>query len=246
MRTLHVPFRSSSDFIKCRWLGANGEFASGASLPDGIANRIYVEDSVCKLYVDTAADAPDASGWKRSEIDFGEFPAAFGEFWTVFDFKYDWTFSEYVVIGSWAVMINGSSGTTYVPLGFRIKNHCLLIQSPADSWAISFSNQELASVPITPGKWYRVCAHVNLKSDATGFREVFLDGVPIVRQYNVQTTYSTATAHYFKLGPYDGDHLQAFPYASMSLRNVSMWSGNDGYQTVMGCVPRTVARLLSN
>ena len=66
----------------------------------------------------------------------------------------------------------------------------------------------------------------------------------IVRQYNLQTTYSTASAHYFKAGIYDGDHLEEFDYATMALRNVAMWEGNDGYNAVMGGAPRISQRLI--
>lgn len=243
-RTLNIPFQTSTDFASCRWLAANGIFQAGSTLPNGITDRIWVEDGVCKMVLDTVNDEPDSSGWMRTEVDFGEFPTAKGEFWSVFEFQYDWTFNDYVVIGSWSVMINGASGTTYVPIGFRIRNHCLVIQSARDLNVIGFSNQDLAAAPIQPGRWHRVVAHANLQSDSTGFREVFLDDVAIVKQYGLQTTYPDASAHYFKGGIYDGDHDQRFPYASLSLRNVSMWSGNDGYQTVMGGVPMSPARLL--
>lgn len=244
MKTLDLPFQSASNFSSCRWLSANGVFQAGVFLPNGITNRIYVENNICRVILDTVNDAPDSTGWMRSELDFGEFPSSRGEFWSTFDFKYDWTFSQYVVIGSWASMINGASGVTYVPIGFRIRNHSLIIQAPLDFNTIGFTSQVLATTPIQPGRWYQVCTHANLQSDNTGFREVFLDNKPILRQWNTVTTYADATAHYYKVGVYDGNHDKAFSYASMSLRNVTMWSANDGYQSVMGSVPLTPTRLL--
>ncbi len=241
---LNLPFQSAADFSNCRWLAANGIFQAGSTLPNGITDHIFIENNACKLLLNTVTDAPDSSGWMRTEVDFGDFPTAFGEVWSTFEFKYDWTFTNYIVIGSWSVMISGASGTTYVPIGFRIRDNCLVIQAPLDLGVIGFSNQDLAVIPIQPGTWYQVCAHSNLQSGATGFREILLDGVPIFRQWNAPTTYVDATAHYFKVGPYDGLHTKMFTEAIMHIRNVTMWTGNDGYQAVIGGVPRTPRRLV--
>ena len=232
---LDVPFRDNSSFPLCRYLGANGTFKSAPTLPTGIAGRIWIEDAVCNMYVNTQTDA-NTAGWKRTEIDFGEFPTPTGEMWCTFDFQYHWDFSDYIVLGSWSVMIDGQSGVTYVPLGFRMRDHHFIIQASLD-YSIGFSNRQIASIPVTRGRWYRVCAHANLQPNSTGFIEVFVDGMPIVRMWNTQSTYSTATAHYFKLGPYDGSHTMAFDEALLRIRNVTMWSGNDGYNAVMGGAP---------
>lgn len=234
-KLLDLAFQTSADFAQCRSLGANGIFKTGTELPNGIPGRIWIENSICNMYLNTS-DASTAD-WKRTEIDFGEFPTALGEYWTTFEFKREWSFSNYVVIGSWSVMINDVSGQTYVPIGFRIRDQNLVIQAPRDLNVIGFNNQNLAVVPVGVGTWHKVVAHVNLQPDNTGFREVFLDGAPIVRQWGIQTTYPTSTGHYFKIGPYDGDHLAAFEEATLRIRNVAVWTGNDGYQAVMGEVP---------
>src|SRR5688500_18310782 len=127
-KTLDLSFSSTASFPGCRYIGANGIFETGPELPDGIPGRIWIVDNACKIYLNTA-DANTAD-WKRSELYFGESPSAFGEHWSTCELKYDWTFDNYVVIGSWAVMISGVSGTTYVPIGFRIRNKCLVIQAP--------------------------------------------------------------------------------------------------------------------
>lgn len=235
-KILDLPFQNATDFPLCRYLGANGIFETGPELPNGIPGHITIDSGACRLYVNTTTDL-DTAGWKRTEIDFGAFPTANGEFWTSFEFRRDWGFDEYVVIGSWAPLINGASGTTYVPIGFRIRNQNLIIQAPKDLSVIGFNNQDLGVAPIGVGKWHKVVAHVNLQPNNTGFREVFLDGVPMFRQYGIPTTYGTADGHYFKLGPYDGEHLLKFEEATLYIRNVSMWSGLGSYQTVMGNVP---------
>lgn len=243
-KILDLSFNTSSDFSNCRYIGANGTFETGPELPNGIAGRISIDDGACRMHLKTT-DANTAD-WKRTEIDFGEFPSAIGEIWSTFEFKYDWSFDNYVVIGSWSVMINDVAGQTYVPIGFRIRNKCLVIQAPANLGELGFNNQDLAVESIAPGVWHRVCVHADMQAAAgAGFREVFLNNKPIVRQVSLQTTYSTATAHYFKLGPYDGLHTAAFSEATMFIRNVTMWTGNDGYLSVLGGAPQAPTRLVT-
>src|SRR5687768_3161980 len=96
---LSLPFAAETDFTLCRYLGANGVFETGAELPTGIPGHITIDSGSCRMYVNTATDL-DTADWKRTEIDFGEFPSATGEFWTTFEFMREWSFDEYIVIGS--------------------------------------------------------------------------------------------------------------------------------------------------
>lgn len=237
------PFTTGSNFSTLRAIYSNGIYDTGAALSDGIPGRIWIEDDACHMYLDTSDAA--TLNWKRTECEFGFFPTAFGEYWTTFDFMYEWSFPNFVVIGEWAPMISGEYGVTYATLGFRVQDHCFLVQAQREYSQLSFNSRIVCKVPIRRGSWYRVCTHINLQSDGRGFLEILLNGETVAREWNRQTAHADVSDHYFKIGPYDGNHTELFKIAKMRLRNVTIWSGNDGYQAVMGGgVPLSPKRLL--
>jgi|SRR5687768_116060 len=241
-KILDVPFSTGSDFSNVKSIYSNGLYYTGLQAPNGIPNRIWIEDDACHIYLNTA-DAPTYN-WKRSECEFGNLPTTFGQFWTSFDFMYTWEFNYFVVIGGIPNILNGQFGVAYVNIGYRIEDHHLLVQAPRDFSTANFYNRVVCKVPIVPNKWYSLLTHINLQSDTTGFIELFLDGVTIAKEWNLQTAHSTATGHYFKTGVYDGEHLEKFSEAKILMRNISVWEGNDGYQTIMGGVPLCPTRLI--
>ncbi len=239
-----VDLPLSSTFAGCVYLSADGEFTTGARHPNGITDRIQIEDSCAKLCLNIN-DAETNAGL-RTELQFGTFAAGTGEYWTTFEFKYDWDYLGGIVIGSWFASADGGDGIKYVPIGFRIRNKCLVIQVPDNLPTEGLGNKVIAAVPIEQNRWYKVTCHANLQSTAIGFREILLDGTPIVREFGVVTNYVDVVGPYFKLGPYDGfGELGFTEELTMWLRNITMWSGNDGYQTVMGSVPKARPNLLA-
>ena len=61
-----------------------------------------------------------------------------------------------------------------------------------------------ASQRIIPKLWYHLCLHVNWKTSSSGFREVFVDGVPIWREFGIATNFTDVKAPFLKLGVYNG------------------------------------------
>ena len=237
-----IPFKDESDFSKCQYIQANGSFGSGPLMTTGVPDRIWIEEASCKMYLNI--NDVDTAGWKRSEIVLGTFPTGAGEYWSTCDFKYDWDTDKNVAIGSWYATPDSGDGLKYVPIGFRIRYSALVIEVPIDPPTEGIGSKAIASAPIVRNRWYSLCVHANLQPNNKGFREVFLDKAPIVREYGIPTAYVDVVGPYFKMGPYDGDHLLRFDEATLYVRNVTMWSGNDGYQNVMGGVPLSPPRLI--
>lgn len=237
-----VDIPLDTDFSACQYVQANGIFGSGPTMAKGVKDRIEILGGVARLYLNVA-DADTASG-VRSEIILGTFPNGTGEYWSTVDFKYDWDYTGVIAIGSWYATPDPGDGLKYVPIGYRIRNGCLVIQVPDKPPVEGIGSQVIATIPITRGRWYSLCTHVNLQPTTTGFREIFLDAAPIVRQFGVITAYSDAVGPYFKMGPYDGSHEKKLDAATLYLRNATMWSGNDGYQAVMGKLPMAPRRML--
>lgn len=96
-------------------------------------------------------------------------------------------------------------------------------------------------VPIVKGQWYKMCLHYDYETVATGLREFFIDGVRVLSDYNIITDYDNSVSGgypYFKLGIYNHQHLTGFGTIYNYYRNVVIWSGNDGYTTVLGANPK--------
>jgi hypothetical protein len=97
--------------------------------------------------------------------------------------------------------------------------------------------------PLTLGQWYDCCLHANWQISG-GFREFFIDRRPIFREHGIATEYDNVLGPYFKLGLYDGNHDGGFGTKTAYYRDARIWTGNDGYQTVMGGVPLAPTRNL--
>lgn len=239
-KLIDIPL--STDFSALPSLVSNGIFDTGLNLRNGIPDHVEIVGGAARLKLYRTDDAEQYN--LRTELKFGAFPNGTGEYWSKLDFKYDWDYTGYVAIGSWYATPDAGDGTKYVPIGYRIRNHCLVIQVPVGLPAETLNFKTVATVPIVRNQWHVLCTHVNLQTDNTGFREIFLDGAPILREFNIPTTYFDAVGPYLKMGPYDGAREKLLDAVTFYLRNVTMWSGNDGYQAVMGSVPRTPRRLL--
>lgn len=238
----NYTFANGFSFADVRAIYSKGLYYAGYQAPDGIPDRIWIEDDACHLYLDITD--PETLLWKRTECELGFLPTTFGEYWFTFDFMYEWDFPNYVVIGEIANKIGEEYGVTYATLGYRVYNHCFLVQAQRNYSGLSFNNRVVASVPIKPRNWYSVCVHINLQPDTTGYLEIYLNKKLIAKEFNTQTAISTASAHYYKYGVYDGDHQESFAKAKMRLRNVTMWQGLSGYQEVLGGVPRIGQRFI--
>ena len=244
----------SAGFPQIAGLGfqANGMISGVESAPDGIPGRLEVQDGWMVSTLD-ASDELTASGL-RSECYFAPNPR--GEWWYTWDFRVPegQSADERRFI---AMQIHDSPKTsdpTYLPrhptflvyvernagdqphFVVRVPSMVLPGQDPA--------GRIVVARPLEVGRVYRLCLHVNWQIDNTGFREFFVDEEPLMRQYNTPTTYDDETGGYLKLGVYIGTTPLNIGSRVAQYRNIKIWSGNDGYQAVMGSAPRPERRLL--
>lgn len=236
-----VPF--SQDFAGV-FLSANGQNLIGSNYPQGIPGRLEILGNALQTTV-YPNDALTHLG-RRAEVEIGSYAANSGEIWSKFDFMLpsglsytqDWSF------GSWYATPDVGDTTKYVPLGFRIDvNGQLHIQSGADMPTESTNKVTLVRHPLQTDTWHTIVCHALLSTTA-GAREIFLDRVPIFRDYGLPTTYIDAAGPYLKLGPYAHVAGNTYGYLRMYFRNVEMWIGSNGYQSVMGGAPIAPTRVL--
>ncbi|MGH8685738.1 MAG: hypothetical protein ACREUM_10360, partial [Nitrosospira sp.] len=63
-------------------------------------------------------------------------------------------------------------------------------------------------------------------------------------QYGIANAYDHVLGGYLKLGIYNYSASSGWGVNTIYIKDVSIWSGNDGYQTVMGTVPLVPPRML--
>ena len=77
--------------------------------------------------------------------------------------------------------------------------------------------------------------------------ELYIDRAPLFKLNGLATTYSHPTqGPYAKFGIYNFFEQTGWSERYIFVSGVSVWSGNDGYQTVMGGVPIIGTRLIQN
>jgi len=110
----------------------------------------------------------------------------------------------------------------------------------------SASGAVAGSIPLERGRWYDCCLHVLWSITAPGaFREFYIDGRSLMRQYNVATHYDDTNGPYFKLGAYDYFHAVGWGSRTAYFTDVQILRGSAGYTEGMGQVPLPPRRLLA-
>lgn len=234
-----VSFASTASFAGIS-VSANGIHDFGNNRPFGIDGRLEIADGSLQatLYpTDTLTNLG-----LRSEVKILTLPTNSGEYWTQFEFKLpeDWSYDDFVFLGSWYATPDSGDPTKHVTMGFRLIDGCLAIIVPQSFVSVSNNGETMVRAAITPGRWYKVTCRVNLQQTATGFREVYLDNVPILRQTGIITTYDDVSGPYFKFGVYVAN--TSFSMLRIWFKNATAWSGNNSYQDVMGSVPLSPQR----
>jgi hypothetical protein len=229
-----------TDFSLIQGVAGNGKNVAGASYPQGIPNVLTIQEGMLRAYV-TDSHAKTDSG-HRAEIYLT--PDTLGENW------YSWEFM--LPPAYWADYTGGAltcgqmhespdSGDAPRQPNFmlQIMSGMLYVVWPrATLPAESTSYDRFPVTNLEWGRWYSVCLRVNWQITTAGFREVLIDRVPVYRQWGVPTAYDDVVQPYFKLGIYNtsgglsGDKVAYF-------RNLTRWTGNDGYQAVLGGAPLT-------
>lgn len=244
-----APMSTGFSQIAGHGFQANGIIAGVASAPDGIPGRLEVQGGWMRATLDES-DEWTASGL-RSECYFA--PSPRGEWWYTWEFcvPEGWAVDEHRFI---VMQILDSPDPTYLPrhrpflvyvernagdqlhLVVRVPSAVLPLQDTA--------GRIVVARPLETARVYRLCLHANWQIDNTGFREFFVDDEPLMRHYNTPTTYDDVTGGYLKLGLYRGSTPLNIGRRVVQFRKIKVWSGNDGYQAVMGGAPRPERRLL--
>lgn len=211
--------------------------------PSGIAGHIELVNGAARCVVNET-DPMTYSGW-RSELVFTYDPnTPTGERWYTWKFMVpsDWNYD----IGMAVMQIHLPHDPPAIAVSFvlLLENGQLVARVPTDFLTPTSSSYRMARHPFKFGHWYSMCFHVNWQPNSTGFREMFVDGAPMFRQYGIPTLYNFPNGPYLKLGVYDFSHTPGWGTKTVYIRDVNIWSGNDGYQTVMGAVPLAPPRMV--
>jgi hypothetical protein len=227
-----------TDFSLIQGLQGNGQILAGASYPQGISDVLTIEDGSLRAFV-TDSHAITA-GNRRSEIYLT--PDSLGENWYAWEFMLP---SEYwaaytggaLTCGQMHDSPDGSDGARQPNFMLQIMGGVLYVVWPRATLPTELTTfDRFAVANLEWDRWYSVCLRVNWQITTAGFREVLIDRVPVYRQWGVATAYDDVAQPYFKLGIYNtsgglsGEKLAYF-------RNLARWTGNDGYQTVLGGLP---------
>lgn len=236
-----VPFTSAASFEAVS-VSANGTHDFGRNHPNGMPGRLEIADACLQVTL-YPTDAKTNLGL-RSEVTIGTFPTNSGEYWSQFEFRLpeDWAYQDLVFVGSWYATPDAGDPTKHVPMGFRLTNGAFAVIVPQSFTSVSNNGETVVRAKVEPGRWYRVTCRTNLQQTATGFREIYLDRVPILKQSGIITTYDDAIGPYFKCGVYvDGT---SFDRLRIWFRNFAVWQGNDGFNAILGGVPEVPPRAL--
>lgn len=233
-----------STFAGVSSLQANGSALRGDAYPSGITGTFDLVDAAAKITVrDTDAGT---FGDRRSEMVFSHKLDPTGERWYTWNFMVpsNWNFSTGMAIMQIHETPDAGAPGKAVQFVLMLENNQLVARVPVDVLTPGNSSYRLGNHPFEFGRWYSMCFHANWQLTAIGFWELFIDGVPMFRQYGIANAYDFAVGGYLKLGIYNFNKANGWGSKTIYIRDVNIWSGNDGYQAVMGGVPLAPPRML--
>lgn len=216
---------------------------SGGAYPSGIPDSFDLVNGVAKITVrDTD---PGTYGERRSEMQFLRQIESIGEYWYTWKFMIpsSWNFD----IGMAIMQIHETPDEHDPPdravqFVLLLENDQLVARVPSAIEMQSPDSYRLASYPFVFDRWHFMCLHANWQHTPTGFWEMFVDNVPMFRQFDIATAYDDLQGAYLKLGIYNFHEAQGWGTKIIYVSDVNIWSGNDGYRQVIGSVPSVSAR----
>ena len=228
-----------TDFSGVQGVSGNGQVLAGASYPQGIPDVLTIENGAMRAFL-SDSHAITTVG-HRTEMYLTP-DANSGEVWYAWEFMLPAAYwAAYtggaLTTGQWHDSNDVGDGARQPNAMFQVLGGVLYITWPRA--ALPTEGTQFDRFPLIElewDRWYSVCVRVNWQITTTGFREVFVDRVQRFRQWNVATAYDDTVGPYFKLGIYNtsgGNSEDKVAY----FRNLKRWSGNDGYQAVVGGVP---------
>lgn len=234
---------SFNDFSNVYQLQALGQVISGAESINGIGAALTLEDGIMKATV-TDSDAQTALG-QRSEIRVPSSNRS--EYWYSFEFMVpqDWDDAKAMSIMQIHDSPDVGDLSRFPNFLLTVEGSGIVVLCPIANLPVENANGvRLSYYPLVKGRWNFCVLHAFWQINTTGFREFFINNVPILRQFNLPTHYDDLNGPYLKLGTYDFYHSGGFGTKTAYYRNIKIWSGNDGYTSIMGSPPRPPIRML--
>lgn len=231
---------TSATYAPIQGLSGIGVAIAGASNPQGIPDVLTLENGMMKAYC--SDDHPITSGGHRTEI-YLTVDSFTTDSWVTWEFMLPsvwWTgFTGIITISQFHDSpAEGHTTPRQPPFMLQFNNKNLQIAWPSAVLPAEVSASRQANgIPLEFDRWYAMCTHFKWAPNSLGFREVFVDRKPIYREWNVPTSYDDTLCPYFKLGMYFTNNFNPCGNKVLYARNLKRWSGNDGYQTILGGAP---------
>ncbi len=241
--TLLASHPLATTFSEVYTLQTMGMNVSGKAYPRGIPGSFDLIDGVAKV---TVRDSdPRTYGERRSEMQFNHQLDPTGERWYTWKFMIpsNWNFDTGMAIMQiHETQDEGDIQNRAVQFVLLLENGQLVARVPSSIETESPDSYRLAIHPFSFDKWYFMCLHANWQHTQAGFWEMFVDNVPMFRQYGIATAYDDLVGGYLKLGIYNFHKAEGWGTKTIYVSDVNIWSGNDGYREVMGSPPMAGTR----
>ncbi len=228
----------SESFSGVNQLQANGTVVSGNSSPSGVVGRLEIINGVMCATVNSG-DMQTSLG-HRSEIRAQN--DVIGEFWYTWDMLIPTSWESDIAMSVMQIhdSPDGGDNPRFPNFLLTVEDDSLVVLVPSATLPTEGVNGTRVAVEsLQKGQWLNFCLHVSWQTSTTGFRELFINKTPVYKQFGIATHYTDINGPYLKLGVYDYYHVGSFLEKTAYFRNVRVWTGNDGYQQVMGGVPES-------
>lgn len=238
----HYPL--STTFAGISHLQANGTQVTGNAQPTGVPGTFDLINGAVRT---TCRESdPFTYGERRSEMLFRNQLDPTGERWYTWEFMIPgtWNFNTGMVVMQIHETNPAGSDPVAVQFVLLLENNQLVSRVPVNVLVPGGDSYRLGSHPFVFDRWYSMCFHANWQIGNTGFWELFVDKIPMLKRYSFANAYDFPIGGYLKLGIYNYAHINGWGTKEAYYRNVKIWSGNDGYQAVMGGVPMRPDRVL--
>lgn len=242
MATLTGAFftTGNSDFSGIPGLSGMGITISGTASPQGIPGALSIENGM--MVAETNDNQPKTGGAYRTEIYFDAVPD--GETWTTWDFMLpDGPWAEWqgdVTMGQFHDHEDaGDPVGRQPPIMLQFRDGVYQVVWPRDPLPPDcMAARQVGVLTLEYNRWYSVAVHINWTIDPiVGFREVFVDRVPVYREFNCATMYDDVNNPYLKLGVYITNDGFLAGYKKAYFKNLKFWTGTGSYEDIIGGVP---------
>jgi hypothetical protein len=128
-------------------------------------------------------------------------------------------------------------GPVAVQFTLHLEHDRLVARVPMDVTVPGTESYRVGSHPFIFDRWYSMCLHANWQLDSSGFWELYVDRVPMLKRYGFANAYDREYGGYLKLGIYNFNRVSEWGEKTIYIRNINIWSGDDGYKAVIRGAP---------